>query len=180
VKNFHFIRLAKYALMLGVALFIMGLTPVHADTIYAVSGEFANGSSLVGTVSVSATGAITGGSFTLGTGTGVGSTLTFSSVIPIYVTEFSPGVFAASFATAGNPGSAPFITIVFSAGALCTNAAPCNGDRTQFTLDGQNFVNLLEDSSEPINTPEPPTYLLLVGGLIGLGLVSRKRLVTNS
>ena len=180
MKNLSFIRLVKYALILGVAVFVMGLTPAHADTIFAVSGTFANGSSLVGTVTVSSTGAITGGSFTLGTGTGVGSTMSFSSVIPAYVAEFSPGVFAASFATTGNPGSAPFITIVFSGGALCTTAAPCNGDRTQFSLDGLNFVNLLEDSSTPINAPEPATYLLLFGGLVGLGMLSRKRLATNS
>jgi hypothetical protein len=175
VKNFKLLRFAKYALILGVALFVMGLTPAHADTIYNISGTFSNGSSLTGSVTVDAAGNITGGTFTLGTGTGVSSPISFSALDG--AAQIDPGVFAAMFATTGNPTGAPFITIVFSAGALCTDASSCTGEVTQFSLDGENFTELT--SGGVTNTPEPSTYLLLGSGLLGLGLLSRKRLATN-
>lgn len=177
VKNSKFLRFTKYALILGVAVLAMGLTPAHADTIFNVSGTFTNGSSLTGTVSIDATGDVTGGSFTLGTGTGVPTTVSFSSLIAGSMMNLGGGEFAATFATSGNPTGVPFITIIFSAGNICSNANSCNGDATQFSLDGETFTNL--GTGGVTNTPEPSTYLLLGSGLVGLGLLRRKRLANT-
>jgi hypothetical protein len=177
VKNSKFLRFTKYALILGVAVLVMGLTPAHADTIFNVAGTFTNGSSLTGSVTIDATGDVTGGSFTLGTGTGVSSTVSFSSLIAGSMMNLGGGEFAASFATSGNPTGAPFITIIFSAGNICSDARTCNGDSTQFSLDGEIFTDLA--TGGVTNTPEPSTYLLLGSGLVGLGLLRRKRLANN-
>lgn len=176
MKNSKFLRFTKYALILGVAVFVMGLTPAHADTIFNVTGTFTNGSSLTGSVTIDATGDVTGGSFTLGTGTGVPTTVSFSSLIAGSMMNLGGGEFAATFATSGST-VAPFITIVFSAGNICSDAATCNGDSTQFSLDGANFTDLA--TGGVTNAPEPSTYLLLGSGLIGLGLLRRKRLANN-
>lgn len=181
VKNFKLLRFAKYALMLGVAVFVMGLTPAHADTIYNVSGTFSNGSSLTGSVSIDSAGNVTGGTFTLGTGTGVSSPVSFSSIISAYSMMLEPGVFSSTFATIGAPGTAPFITIVFSAGNLCTAASSnCSGEITQFSLTGLNGDFVMLSRGAAVATPEPATYLMLFGGLVGLGLLSRKRLVATA
>jgi hypothetical protein len=180
VKNSRFLRFTKYALILGVAVFVMGLTPAHADTIYNVTGTFSNGSALTGTVNIDATGAVTGGSFTLGTGTGVSSPISFTALIAGSMMQLDPGVFAATFATAGNPSGNPFITIVFSSGVLCVGSAGCAGEITQFSLNGEDFTDLTSSTASIANAPEPATYLMLFSGLVGLGLLSRKRLVETT
>jgi hypothetical protein len=182
VKNFNFLRFSKYALILGVAVFVMGLTPVHADGIFDVSGaQFANGDTLTGSFSISG-GTVTG-SFTISGITGTFSTLVAAN------SGCSGGECMIEFTTGSS--ATPFLTLIFqgdtladfAGGALCTSASPCiGGDFSGFSLDGETFDNGDGNltAGSIVSASEPSTYLLLFSGLVGLGLLSRKRLMANT
>ncbi len=177
MKNFSIQRLIKYALILGVAVFVMGLTPVHADTItYSINGTFTGGGSLSGTVTIDTTaGSIVGGNFTAG-----GTTYSVA-----FLGGNSPTEYAEVFTAAGSPSSNPMFILFISIApdgslSLCStaNGAIC-GDVSFFTLDGGSTTTLASGSIVA-QTPEPATYLLLGSGLLGLVLISKKRFATNS
>jgi hypothetical protein len=180
VKKLNFMRFAKYALILGVAIFVMGLTPAHADGIFDVTGAtFDNGTTVSGSFTISG-GVVTGGSFTIS-----GVTGTLATFIPAF-SGCGGGECMLVFSTTGNIGD-PFVTLIFAAtslssyngGSLCTGfSAGCPDGASIDSTGGQNLGFLTAGSIT--SAPEPSTYLLLGSGLVGLGLLRRKRLVTNA
>jgi hypothetical protein len=171
-----FMRLAKYALILGVAVFVAGLTPAHADDItFAVSGQFTDGALLNGSMQIDTSGGgILSGTFLAGI---VPFTVTFETLA-------TPGEYAAVFTTPFNPAGDPALVLFVMVGSdgslsLCTeaNAAAC-GDNSFFTLDGDNVVELATGSL--VETPEPATIALLGSGLLALCLLGRKRLALTA
>jgi PEP-CTERM motif len=179
VKNFNILSFAKYALILGVAVFVMGLTPAHADTITIDPGAvFSNGATLSGTITTNSAGAVTSANIMIGS----------TDYTGVFFQAGAPGEYILVLNQSSSSGEFPALELVFSVGssgtlagytggALCTAAAPCDGDFTQFSPDGDSMVNL---NSGNTSVPEPSTYLLLFSGLVGLGLLSRKRFAMNA
>lgn len=178
MKKLNFMRFAKYALILGVAIFVMGLTPAHADGIFDVTGlSFDNGTTISGSFTISG-GVVTGGSFTM---SGVGTAL--ATFVPAF-SGCSGGECMLVFSTSGNMGD-PFLTLVFAGTSLSSfNGATLCGATTGCPDSTQDFNGSAGfgflGAGSITSTPEPSTYLLLGSGLIGLGLLRRKRLLTNA
>lgn len=183
MKNFNFMRHTKYALALCVAVFVMGLTPVHADTITISGGATFNDPSssvLSGSLTTNAAGLVTSGNISIGS--------TNYSFVGIQMAQ--PGEYIVLLSST-NSAMFPGLELVFSVGsanslagytggALCSTAVACeSGDVTSFSLDGETFYEV-NSASATVSAPEPSTYVLLFSGLVGLGLLSRKRLAMNA
>lgn len=176
-------RLTKYAIVLGVAIFCLGLSPAHADTVFDVTGTFTNGATLSGTITINTvTGSITGQSLQ-----------TSSPILGNFgflVTQTPAFFYFAEFDTTASPSS-PYLDLFFSAGSLVNYAGGslCSeSDNCFFGLFESSFVSLgdgvhyteldsgyVSYSGFTNSTPEPGTILLLASGLAGLALLSRKR-----
>lgn len=175
-------RVTKYAIVLGVAIFCLGLSPVHADTVFDVTGTFSNGATLSGTVTINTASfsqGITSLDLTIST---IGSS--FSYVQDQF--GFFVVYFADTTTTSGN--TLPELDLIFpvgtlfgySGGDLCsTNDGCAFGSVTSYTNTSNQTYNLKDGyvsyGGFTTATPEPGTLVLLASGLAGLVLLSRKR-----
>jgi hypothetical protein len=165
-------RITKWFLVLVVALVGPGLFVASADTIttFNVSGTFADSSALSGTITINTTtGAITGASLVIGA-----NTYSFLQLaIPLGSEFFAQFTTTSAF-------TFPFLDLFFpsaslvgyTGGALCTSSGPC-ANPTQYGAVAGTSIYLTQGSS--VAAPEPSALILLSAGLIGLGLVARKR-----
>ena len=183
VMKSSFTSIIKFAFILVVAVFGVGLTTAHADsfTTVNVSGSFTGGTSLTGTLTIdTTTGLITGGLLTT-TGTLAG-TFSFSSLTdqmgdgPMgYVADFSSGGVFLSLVFFTSNGT----LVSYSGGGFCIGDTAGCGDPSELFNDSTTEL-MSSGSAVASAVPEPSTYLLLGGGLIGLALLGRKRLVANT
>jgi PEP-CTERM motif len=172
-------RLTKMILVLAVVLVGPGLMAASADTIFTFSGTFLDGSALGGTLTINtATGAIDGIDLTVGANTFTfqqGSLITIGGSSFIQLTT-TPG-FSFPLLDLFFPVSS---LVGYTGGQLCIS--PVSGgcaDPTQYGSNGTAIYLTQGSSSTGSSVPEPSSLLLLTGGLIGLGLLSRKMLFAN-
>jgi PEP-CTERM motif len=168
-------RLTKMILVLGAMLIGPGLFAAKADTIFNITSTFTNGATLSGTISINtSTGLVGSGSFLI-----AGNTYTFSG----FQSVEGPGggtEYLAFFTDAlGDHLDIIFPTnslVGYAGGFLCSTALgqTCN-DPTQFGNTANGITFLAQGGTSSTNSvPEPSSLLLLAGGLVGLGLLSRK------
>jgi hypothetical protein len=165
-------RFTKMILVLAAMLIGPGLFAAKADTIFTVTGTFAGGDTLSGTISINTTsGLVDSGSFLV-----AGNTYTFSGFQSVeggseylaFFTDASGDHLDIIFPTTSLVG--------YGGGFLCstTLGQTCN-DPTQFGNTGTGITFLAQGNAGGTNSvPEPSSLLLLTGGLVGLGLLSRK------
>jgi hypothetical protein len=179
LRKLFLARLTKIFLVLAAVLVGPGLMAASADTIFTFSGTFQDGSILGGTLTINtATGAIDGVNLTIGA-----SSFTFQQGPLITI----GGESFAQFTTTSFP-SFPILDVFFpvsslvgyAGGQLCIS--PTVGaclNPTQFGSNGTVAFLTQGTSSTGSSVPEPSSLLLLTGGLVGLGLLSRKMLFAN-
>src|ERR1700683_3234297 len=135
-----FLSATKYVLILAVALFVAGLTPAHADSIFDLTGTMTGGRSFTGTMSVNtATGVIDSGSFTITSGFG---SITYTMLtLQLSGTGFAVADFgnidgtALALYSATSPSGSAGSLIGYTGGALCSQTAPCGIAVSGISLD---------------------------------------------
>jgi hypothetical protein len=174
-----FSRMSKMILVLAAVLVGPGLMTASADTIFNFTGTFQDGATLGGSLTINtATGAIDGIDMTIGA-----STFTFEQGTLVTI----GGESFIQLTTTVNP-SFPILDVFFpvsslvgyAGGQLCIS--PVSGDcsnPTQYGSNGTVAYLTQGSSSTSSNVPEPSSLLLLTGGLVGLGLLSRKMYFAN-
>jgi hypothetical protein len=154
-----------------------GLLAASADTIFTVGGTFTDGSALSGSIDINTTAStnwVTGGTINVGS-----DAYTFSGFQSVegagagtewlaYFTDNSGNHLDIIFPTTSLAG--------YTGGVLCSNSNAC-ANPTQYGDTSAGIVYLSQGNSSTV--PEPSSLLLLAGGLIGLGLLSRKMHFAN-
>jgi hypothetical protein len=176
-------------LVLAVVLVGPGLLAASADT-FTLSGTFPNtpgpgptfgpALTVTGTININtalSSNWVTGGTLNIGTDaftfTGVQEGVGFWSA---YLVQFedSKGVFLDVYI----PGTS---LSGYTGGGLCVavEGQPSNCGTATVLGDGSGDTVYLTQGSLSSAVPEPSSFLLLTGGLIGLGLLGRKMHVAN-
>jgi hypothetical protein len=185
----NFLRFTRLALILTLAFLGVGLTTARADSVFNVSGSFDTSATLTGTITINTTtGLISDASLTVAAFPGfAATTFTFSDMTSqgidngsssnAYYADFTSGTSSLNlvFETTSADGS----LTGFEGVILCTESSGC-GDPAELTyIDNGSDPNSYITSNS-VSTPEPGTLLLLGSGLVGLGLIGRKRQMVNS
>jgi hypothetical protein len=185
----NYLRFTRFGLILALAFLGAGLTTVRADSVFNVSGSFDSSATLSGTITINTTtNLISDASVTVSGFPGFATTtFTFADLTSqgidngsssnAYFADFTSGSsdLQLVFETTSSDGSLTGFTGV----VLCTQVSGC-GDPSQLDYLDNGTDPITYVTSNSYSTPEPGTLLLLGSGLVGLGLIGRKRQLANS
>jgi hypothetical protein len=188
MRKANYLRFTRFGLILALAFLGAGLTTVRADSVFNVGGSFDSSAILSGTITINTTtNLISDASVTVSGFPGFATTtFTFADLTDQGIDNGSSNGYVADFTSGTSDLQLVFETTSadgsltgFEGVVLCTQDSGC-GDPSQLDYLDNGTDPITYVTSNSYSTPEPGTLLLLGSGLVGLGLIGRKRQLANS